>query len=228
MALLGEEKRLTAIVEQRIRLRYLLYRPSPRAGSGAPAPLVLFLHGIGERGDDLPRVTKHGPPKLAEAGRAFPFFLVAPQCPLDSAWIFQLDALRALLRETIRQNPVDTTRVYLTGLSMGGFGTWHLAVENPNAFAAIVPICGGKASASGLDQRVSAIAHVPTRVYHGARDTVVLPRKSEEMVEALRAAGGNVSFTVYPDAEHDSWTRTYEDQALWDWMLAQRNTRFDL
>jgi len=228
----GAPGRFSADIEKRVELPYLLYAPVPPAAEAAaarqhgPAPLVLFLHGIGERGDDLLRVTKHGPPKLATSGRDFPFLLAAPQCPAGSAWILQLDSLRALLLDLIRQHPVDTSRIYLTGLSMGGFGTWHLAVENPHAFAAIVPICGGAASATALAERMPAIAHVPTRVYHGAKDTVVLPRKSEELVQALRAAGGNVAYTLYPDAEHDSWTRTYEDPSLWDWLLAQRNPDF--
>jgi predicted peptidase len=228
MPRIGVEKRFSATLKKHVQLPYLLYAPTAPAGSGGRIPLVLFLHGMGERGGDPILVAKHGPPKLAEAGRVFPFLLVAPQCPADSSWIFQLDALRALLVEIIRKQHVDTARVYLTGLSMGGFGTWHLAVENPHAFAAIAPICGGAANATGLAERIGAIKDVPTRVYHGARDDIVPPRMSEELVDALRAAGGNVALTVYPDADHDSWSRTYADQTFWDWLLAQRNPRFSI
>ena len=221
------ERLFTATVRTRARLPYILYRPANAVGH-ARLPLLLFLHGIGERGDDLSIVTRHGPPRLIEEGRELPFIVVAPQCPMGSSWAFQLGALRALLHEVIRRQRVDTTHIVVTGLSMGGFGTWHLAVENPRAFSAVVPICGGALSATALGARIGSIRHVPVRAFHGARDAVVPLQKSRELVDALRAAGGNVTLTIYPDAEHDSWTRTYEDPGLYDWMRAQRNPDFHL
>jgi predicted peptidase len=165
---------------------------------------------------------------LIEAGREFPFFVAAPLCPTDSSWVLELDALRALLHELVRRLPVDTSRVMLTGLSMGGFGTWHFAVENPHAFSAIAPICGGAVSSTGLVTRVGAISHVPTWAFHGARDNIVPLDRSEKMVDALRAAGGDVKLTVYPQAGHDCWTETYDNPLLYEWMTSQRNESFRL
>lgn len=224
----GAACRFRTTVRRRAALSYLLYRPEPSGAAHGRLPLVLFLHGMGERGDDLAKVTVHGPPLLAENGRTFPFYLVAPQCPADSSWLFELDALRGLLKDLVRRHPVDTSRICLTGLSMGGFGSWHLAVENPRAFAAVVPVCGGYTLASGLDQRLGAIAHVPTWAFHGAKDDVVPLVLQQRLVDALRAVGGTVQFTVYPDADHDSWTRTYENQQVYDWMLEQKNPHFTL
>jgi predicted peptidase len=224
----GTARRFDANVRRSLGLSYLLYEPQHAGRKGERSPLVVFLHGMGERGYDLSKVTMHGPPLLAENGRAFPFFLAVPQCPADSSWFFQLDALRGLLADLVRRLPVDTSRICLTGLSMGGFGSWHMAVEYPHAFSAVVPICGGSALASGLDQRLGAMAHVPVWAFHGAKDNVVPIILQQVLVERLRAAGGTVQFTVYPDAEHDSWTATYANQQVYDWMLAQKNTDFRL
>jgi predicted peptidase len=226
----GAEKLFRATARRSVRLPYLLYEPEKPADAtwGDHYPLVIFLHGIGERGDDLSQVAVHGPPRLAEAGRAFPFYLAAPQCPADSSWVFELDGLRLFLKELVSRLPVDTERIVLTGLSMGGFGTWHLAVENPHAFAGIVPICGGAASASGLAERIPAIAHLPVWAFHGAKDDVVPIRLQRELVDTLRAAGGSVELTIYPEAGHDSWTAAYADPKLYEWMMEQRNTGFRL
>ena len=226
----GTEKLFRATARRSVRLPYLLYEPQKPANAawGDRYPLVVFLHGIGERGDDLSQVAMHGPPLLAEAGRAFPFYLAAPQCPADSSWVFELDGLRLFLKELVARLPVDTGRIILTGLSMGGFGTWHLAVENPYAFAGIVPICGGATSASGLGERLRAITHVPVWAFHGAKDDVVPLRLQQGLVDRLRAAGGSVDFTVYPEAGHDSWTEAYDDPKLYGWMMERRNDSYRL
>ncbi len=218
---------MQATIRKRVELPYLAYSPAGRAPASG-RPTVIFLHGRGERGSDLKLVTKHGPPKLAEAGREFPFLLIAPQCPLDTRWPFELDALWALVKHVISVHKVDTERLYLTGLSMGGFGTWHLAAAHPRAFAAIVPICGGATDGTGFPERVRVLKDVPTWVFHGAKDPVVPISQSEVLVAALKEAGGSVRFTVYPEAGHDSWSETYDNPALYEWMLAQRNTRFRL
>lgn len=200
-----------------VRLDYLLYLPGDYADADEPWPLTLFLHGAGERGDDLDLVAKHGPPRLIREGREFPFIVASPQCPADLWWPAELEALSALLDELVMDLNVDRDRVYLTGLSMGGFGTWALAFRQPGRFAALVPICGG-----GDPLRARRIADVPVWTFHGARDPVVPVEKSQEMIEALKAAGAEPRFTVYPDAEHDSWTATYANAELYDWLLAQR------
>lgn len=190
-------------------MQYLLYLP--KNTSGIDLPLILFLHGSGERGKDIELIKKHGPPKLAEE-KDFPFVIVSPQCPEDKWW--DVDLLNELLDEVISNNKVDKSRVYLTGLSMGGYGTWALATKYPGKFAAIAPICGG-----GDTSTISSISSIPAWVFHGAKDSVVPVTKSEEMVDALRKAGGFVTFTIYPEAGHDSWTDTYNNNALYNWFL---------
>jgi predicted peptidase len=176
---------------------------------------MLFLHGAGERGDDLELVKKHGPPKLIEAGKNFPFIVVSPQCLLGRWW--EPVELAALLDEIVEQHKVDEERIYVTGLSMGGFGTWSLAAYQPARFAAIVPICGG-----GDPFLTMLFAHIPAWVFHGAKDPVVPLERSEKMVEALRKLGGNVKFTVYPEATHDAWTETYANPQLYKWLLQRK------
>jgi predicted peptidase len=226
----GAEKLFRATARRSARLPYLLYEPERPAPSawGDRHPLVVFLHGIEERGDELSRVAVHGPPLLAEAGRTFPFYLAAPQCPADSSWIFELDGLRLFLKELVYRLHIDTERIILTGLNMGGFGTWHLAVENPHAFAGIVPVCGGAACVSGLKERIRTIAHVPVWAFHGGKDDVVPLALEQELVDALREAGGTAELTVYPEAGHDSWTPAYQDPKLYEWIMERRNATYRL
>jgi predicted peptidase len=197
-----------------LQRRYLRYLP---AGYDASRrwPLVLFLHGAGERGDNPRAVQVYGPPMQVAEGADLPFILVAPQCPPGQRW--SAPSLAALLDQVERETAVDADRIAVTGVSMGGSGTWALATAQAQRFAAIAPVCG-----SGDPSTVAAIAHVPAWVFHGARDDVVPLRRSEEMVEALRRAGGSVRFTVYPEAGHDSWTLAYAEPELYPWLLEQR------
>ena len=194
----------------------LLYTPQA-AQAGAPLPLVLFLHGSGERGRDLNRVRLQGLPRELEIGRDLPAHVLAPQCPEGVWWEDVAARLSALLDNVEGRLSIDPDRVLVTGLSMGGFGTWALALREPGRFAALAPVCGG-----GDPTRAAELAHLPQRVFHGALDEVVPPERSAEMVEALRAAGADVRFTLYPDLAHDSWTRAYGEAGLYDWLLAQR------
>ena len=178
-------------------------------------PLLLFLHGAGERGDSLEAVTTHGPVKERRAGRDLPFVVVSPQVPAGERWT--PGRVAAALDGALAAYRIDESRVYLTGLSMGGFGTWEAIQKMPGRFAAAVPICGG-----GLPLGVEAAAGVPVWAFHGAMDPVVPIEMSVCMVRALRAAGGDVRFTVYPDAGHDSWTETYADPELYTWLLSHR------
>lgn len=198
----------------RVTLKYLIYLPPDYAQKDA-WPLLLFLHGAGERGDNIERVKVHGPPKLIAAGKQFPFIVVSPQCPANRWW--QPEDLTALLDEIVEKYKVDKDRIWVTGLSMGGFGTWSLAAATPERFAALVPICGG-----GDPIWAKRLNHIPVWVFHGAKDPVVPLERSTKMVEALKQAGGNVKFTVYPEAGHDSWTAAYNDPALYEWLLAQK------
>jgi predicted peptidase len=203
-------------ITKKVSLKYLLYLPK---GYGQKKdqkwPVMLFLHGAGERGDDLNVVKKHGPPKLIEAGKEFPFIVVSPQCPNSSWWPEQVDALVGLLDDIESKYAVDHEREYLTGLSMGGFGTWALATRYPARFAALAPICGG-----GDRFLVNRLKNVPVWVFHGAKDPTVPLQSSTEMVEALKKAGGDVQLTVYPEAQHDCWTETYNNPKLYEWFLS--------
>jgi predicted esterase len=179
-------------------------------------PLVLFLHGSGEIGDDLDQVRKSGLAKLAEEGRPFPFLLLAPQCP-EEEWFWSPAALNALLDDVSARCRVDPDRVYVTGLSMGGRGTWVLAIAYPDRFAAIAPICGSIPE----PEEASRIRHLPVWAFLGAKDEDPSIR---QMVAALEATGGNVRLTVYPDAGHNAWTPTYANPAFYEWLLSHRRT----
>jgi predicted peptidase len=173
------------------------------------------LHGAGERGDDLELVKMHGPPKLIAGGQAYPMVVIAPQCPRNLSWY--PDAVAGLTREVASKYKIDPQRIYLTGLSMGGYGTWATAAKYPELYAALAPICGG-----GDPDQADKLKHLPIWAFHGAKDSVVPLSRSQQMVDAVRAAGGNPQLTIYPDAEHDSWTETYNNPALLEWMLQQR------
>jgi predicted peptidase len=193
---------------------YLLFLPE-RYETQEQCPMILFLHGAGERGSDLDWVKRYGVAKIVEEQSDFPFIVASPQCPRSQYWSVQL--LSDLLDEVIDTYRVDPDRVYLTGLSMGGYGTWYLAAAQPHRFAAIAPICGG-----GDPDEACKLKNLPVWAFHGARDSVVPESESKEMVEALKACGGNVKYTVYPEAGHDSWTQTYNNPALYDWFLQHR------
>jgi predicted peptidase len=201
-----------------VKLEYLLYLPKGYGRGKKKWPLMLFLHGSGERGNDLEIVKLHGPPKLIEAGQEFPFIVVSPQCPAGEGWVKQ--NLGTLLDDLEQHLQVDTTRVYLTGLSMGGAGTWRWASVFPNRFAALAPICGGVE-----EVLMSKISHLPIWAFHGAKDELVPLEESTRLVNELKRLGSKkVKFTVYKNAGHDSWTRAYANPKLYEWMLAQVQT----
>ncbi|MEA4884879.1 MAG: alpha/beta hydrolase-fold protein [Clostridia bacterium] len=208
--------RLEKEIVRKISLDCLLYVPQSYDRAKA-WPLVVFLHGSGEKGNDLDLVKVHGIPRVAEHDPDLPFLAVSPQCPHNSCWDALLTELYELVCTVKGEYSVDANRVYLTGLSMGGHGTWLFALEHPREFAAIVPICGW------LDnlEDVCKLKGIPTWAFHGAMDPVVPLRESERVVDALKGCGGDVRFTVLPKAEHDSWTAAYDDPALYSWMLAQ-------
>lgn len=210
----GEQTSAQLNARVQVRLGYLLYLPRDYDKEKS-WPLMLFLHGAGERGDDLELVKKHGPPKLIAAGKDFPFIVVSPQCPKGRWW--EPMELVALLDEISGKYKVDPDRIYVTGLSMGGFGSWRLAAYAPERLAAIAPICGG-----GETYWTKEFAHLPVWAFHGAKDTGVPLERSQAMVDALKRSGGEPKFTIYPDAGHDSWSAAYDDPELYKWLLAQK------
>lgn len=245
-------------VTKTIGYDYLLSLPT---GYDATAdkkwPVILFLHGAGERGTDTWLVAKHGLPKLirgdvpapapapvAAGGTPPPtpapetpearaqreqsaaflranFIVISPQCPPTTWW--NDEAVLGLLDDVMAKHQTDATRVYLTGLSMGGYGTWSIGLKNPERFAAIVPICGGGQFSDVLRfarEKKAAFLSLGIQVFHGAKDPTVPLEESERMVAALKKAGvTDLQFTVYPEAKHDSWTETYNKPELYTWLL---------
>jgi predicted esterase len=182
-------------------------------------PLMIFLHGSGERGNDLTKVKAHGPPKLVEQGKRFPFILVSPQATVDGGW--DANILYKMLLHIKQTQRVDENKIYLTGLSMGGYGTWELAMAHPEEFAAIAPVCGG-----GDSSKAWRLQHVAVWNFHGAKDDVVVPEQSENMVKAARRHNSSVRYTLYPEANHNSWDLTYSNDSLYSWLLAQSKFQF--
>ncbi len=204
---------------------YLLYLPSDyETNSGKRWPLIFFLHGAGERGSDVWMVAKHGPPKVDTQMTNFPFIVVSPQCPAGQIW--SNDVLITLLDEVEKDYAVDLHRVYLTGLSMGGYGTWSLGFSYPERFAAMAPLCGGgeyitpylTVGAGG--PRKDALLSLPVWAFHGGKDPVVPTDESRRMVGILQKLGAKeVKLTIYPEAQHDCWTQTYDQPEIFDWFL---------
>ena len=209
-------------VAKRSALPYRLMS-SAKTKSGERYPLVVFLHGAGEKGDDNQAQLLGLPEQMAEAGwrKRFPCFLLAPQCPTQSYWTNLDDEMIGLIREVMERQPIDPERVYLTGLSMGGFGCWALAAKEPELFAAVVPICGGGDPASA-----SRLAKIPIWAVHGDADLAVPVEQSRTMIAAIREAGGKPNYTELKGVEHNSWTQTYRDpNGVLKWMFEQRNRR---
>jgi pimeloyl-ACP methyl ester carboxylesterase len=200
-------------------LKYLIYLPRDyRKDEIVHWPLILFLHGAGEIGNDLAKVKANGPPKLIAEGKEFPFIIVSPQLPYFEFW--NPDLLVKMLKGIINNYRVDEERIYLTGLSMGGFGTWMTAMRYPELFAAIAPVCGG-----GDPSTAWKIRHTPVWIFHGAKDPKVPLSGSINMASRL-IQYDNMKLTIYPNAEHDSWTETYNNDELYKWFLDHKRFRF--
>ena len=193
---------------------YLLFLPEGYKQSKQRWPLMLFLHGAGESGTNLAIVKKLGPPMLVETNHGFPFVLISPQTRVRK---WDPEFLNAFLDEMLRRYRVDEDRVYLTGPSMGGSGAWAFAGAYPEKFAAVVPVCG-----NGNPTDAKKLSRLPIWVFQGAKDPVVHLDRVTAMVEAVKAAGGDIKFTVYPDAAHDAWTATYNNPELYKWLLQQK------
>lgn len=197
-------------------LDYLVYHPAGYDRETARRwPLVVFLHGMGERGGDLDRVRGVGLPRQVERRGNLAYVLVVPHCPDGTLWPTKL--LGKMLDQVLEEQRVDPRRVVLTGLSMGGMGTWRWGIDQPDRFSALVPVCGG-ISPSG----VGALKGMPIWAFHGDADPVVPIDGHRRIVDAARDAGALIRFTVYPGVGHNCWDRAYADPSLEEWMLMQR------
>jgi predicted peptidase len=205
-----------------VKLKYWLHLPKGYKANGKAWPVILFLHGAGERGSNPALVKKHGIPKIAAAGGDMPFIAISPQCPAHSWWFLQVPAVLALLDEVLATHNADPERVYLTGMSMGGNGVWATAMHAPKRFAAIAPVCPHHPFFVGLPEDAKRIKHLPVWVFHGAADTIVPIDHAAVVVKALQDVGADVQFTVYPTTNHDSWSETYANPALYRWFLKHK------
>lgn len=222
-----EPRSFRASVTTEAAYEYQIFVPQAPAGPATtparPWPLLIFLHGAGERGSDVAKVTVHGPPRIVGSRPDFPFVVASPQCPDHAFWDpAQLDLF---LDHLLATYPVDPSRVCLTGLSMGGNGSWAWATRSPHRFAAVAPICGWADPvrvwlASG--PRREALSRLPIWAFHGAKDNVVPLEGSQAMVAAFERIGNKPRLTIDPEAGHDSWTAAYANTALYDWFLTQR------
>lgn len=215
-------------------LKYRLIKPVDYK-FGKKYPLVLFLHGAGERGDDNAATLRHAAKDFSkpQTRSKYPAYVVIPQCPTGKKWSEvdwskdsselpeepsdPMQSIKELIDDMVENAGVDPNRIYITGLSMGGYGTWDAIARYPGFFAAAAPICGG-----GDPKTVDKFKSLPIWCFHGAKDPVVKVIRSREMIEALQKVGSNAKYTEYPEAQHDSWTQTYSNPELFDWMFAQR------
>ena len=199
---------------------YLYYPPGYSETASEPYPLLLFLHGGGESGQDLEALKTGGPPKMLAEGHEFPFLILAPQNPHAKQW-WNVRAVKQLLDSVVRTNRVDPDQIYLTGLSRGGSACWEMAVQYPDTFAAMAVVCGMAPVpyASWIDKQLAIW------VFHGIEDRVIPFSESEQMVARLRELGYNVTFTPYEGVGHNAWDRAYLTDGLFEWFARQRRER---
>ena len=197
---------------------YLKYTPK-NAESGEKLPLLIFMHGAGERGNvdgsELDLVARHGYFKEIARGKGYPLMMVAPQCPRDEYWASYIESLNRFLDYITENNNIDTDRIYLTGLSMGGSATWLWAQGNAERFAAIAPVCG-----EGLSFYGGRLTNLPIRAFHGDIDDIVSPHQSLAMVAAVNKYKGtkNATLTIFPGVGHNAWDYAYTDELI-EWFL---------
>ncbi|MCM8526127.1 MAG: prolyl oligopeptidase family serine peptidase [Lentisphaeraceae bacterium] len=222
LPLMAQEQKVVSLPEdaakklQCMNKEFFLFTPK-NYESAESVPLIIFLHGSGERGTDINKVAVHGIPKIAPKNENFEFMGVSPQCLRKEKMRWTVEDLDILLDYVTKTYKVDKKRIYLTGLSMGGYGTWAWAAKRPNVFAAAAPICGG-----GNPADAKNYGKMPIWVFHGDKDRAVKIEKSQVMVDAIKKAGGNVKFTIYPGVGHDSWTATYNNPELYKWFLSHK------
>jgi predicted peptidase len=212
----------TGFIQQTMQVRgqdraYAVYVPREYDPS-RKWPLVVFLHGAGERGDDGLQQTDVGIGRaIRRNADRFPCIVVMPQCPEGVWWDKALEDVGRAMELTLEAYAIDSSRVYLTGISMGGYATWLYGAKHAETFAALLPICGG-----GKVEHAPQLAQIPIWAFHGALDDVVLPEESRKMVKAVKEAGGSVQYTEYNDASHNSWDAAYENKKAIRWLLSQR------
>ncbi len=206
----------TEIVQKR-ELTFALHIPK---NTKEKKPLIVFLHGSGEKGTDIEKVKAHGPFKYLKS-HDLDAYILAPQCPENEYW--NEEVLYRLILKIQKENNIDSNKIYLTGLSLGAWGAWNLVFAHPETFAALVPIAGYVDRIPMIEN--CKIAAIPTRIFHGLLDDVVNVEYSIAMYKKLKTCNTNVALTIFDDANHDSWTRVYDNQEIYDWMFKQTKNR---
>ncbi len=201
-------------IKNQYEYQYALYKPN----GNEQKPLIIFLHGSGEKGKDIELVKTHGPFKYLKTND-LDAYVLAPQCPKEVYW--ESESLYKLIQEVIKKNKnIDTSRIYLTGLSMGAWGAWNLAFAHPDMFAALVPIAGFVDRVPMIEN--CKIKNIPTRIFHGLLDNVVDVNYSIAIYKKLRPCSIDIELTIFDDANHDSWSRVYDNSEIYEWMLKQK------
>lgn len=199
------------------KISYVLDYPQNAKGN---VPLIVFLHGSGERGNNLELVKAHSPFTYKNLIKE-PVAILAPQCPADSWW--NTETLYQLIKEIQSKYKIDASRIYLTGLSMGGWGTWKLAMEHPEVFAAIAPVCAP--SDRVMEANAEQFKNLPVKIFHGGNDDIVSPINSINMYQAVKKVNPAATLTIFPDDNHNSWDSTYSDPKFYEWMLSQKKPK---
>ena len=220
--MIKKNKTLSVDMNRSHQLKYLIYLPKDYLTK--KYPLVLFLHGAGERGANLKDIEIHGLPKLVRNGKKFPFIIIAPQCPLNLWWSDPLpvDLLSKLVNDIVMKYGIHKNHVFCTGLSMGGYGTLALSIKNPKLFSAIIPICGGVDIKNFFD--ILNLKNLPIWLFHGDKDEVIPLENSQSIYKVLKPVNKNIKLTVYKGVDHNSWDRAYDDNELYKWMLSHKET----
>ncbi len=220
--MIKKNKTLSINMNQSHKLKYFIYFPNDYLTK--KYPLVLFLHGAGERGTNLKDIEIHGLPKLVRNGKKFPFIIIAPQCPLNLWWSDPLpvDLLSELVNDIVMKYGIHKNNVFCTGLSMGGYGTLALSIKNPKLFSAIIPICGGVDIKNFFD--ILNLKDLPIWLFHGDKDEVIPLENSQSIYKVLKPVNKNIKLTVYKGVDHNSWDRAYDDNELYKWMLSHKET----
>jgi predicted peptidase len=208
-------------ITTRFQLNYILNKPQ---NTVEPKPLIVFLHGSGEKGNDLEKVKVHGPLKYIKTHENLDAYILVPQCPDNQYW--DSEELYLLIKKIQKENKIDASRIYLTGLSMGAWGAWNLAFAHPEMFAALVPIAGFVDRVPMIES--CKIKDIPIRMYHGQLDDVVDIEYSKNIYNKLKECNKDINFEIFEDAYHDSWSRVYDNPEIYEWMLKQQKNNSKL
>ncbi len=217
------EKKLFNAPNGQFDIGYYIFLPKDYSNE-KKYPMIVFLHGAGERGngkDELDKIKENALPHYASEGKEYPAILLCPQCPSRIVWNNIVFELKALIDKVAAEYNADMSRVSITGISMGGFGTWEMGLTFSSFFSAIAPVCGG-----GLSWRCENLKNTPVWAFHGDADGVVPPKNSIEMVDSVNAKGGNAKLTIFHGVEHNSWDSAYLETTVVDWLIEQKRENF--